>query len=162
MAEHKMSKTKPVPEGFHTVTPALMVEGAARFIDFTKRAFGAKELSRMEMNGKIMHAAIRIGDSIITLGDAQGGDAGSEMQARPASLMLYVEDADTVFKRAMQAGATQVMGLADQFWGDRGGLVADPFGNRWWILTHMEDLSRQQLEERAHAFMEQQAKKAAA
>jgi uncharacterized glyoxalase superfamily protein PhnB len=133
--------TKPIPDGFHTITPYLMIEGAADAIEFYKKAFGATELFRMPEKGgkRLMHAEIRIGDSIIMLGDVfpefGHGDATSN------GLHLYVTDVDTVFKQAIAAGATEVMPIADMFWGDRYGKLRDPFGQNWSLATHIRDLS---------------------
>jgi PhnB protein len=140
---------KPIPEGFHNVTPYLVVPGVAKLIDFLKQAFGATELFRMPRpNGTIMHAEVKIGDSIVMMGEPMGGH-----QPMPGSLYLYVEDADAVYKRALQAGATSTMEPADQFYGDRSAGVKDPVGNHWWIATHKEDVSPDELARRAEAFM---------
>jgi uncharacterized glyoxalase superfamily protein PhnB len=140
---------KPIPEGFHNVTPYLVVPGVAKLIDFLKQAFGATELFRMPRpNGTIMHAEVKIGDSIVMMGEPMGGH-----QPMPGSLYLYVEDADAVYKRTLQAGATSTMEPADQFYGDRSAGVKDPVGNHWWIATHKEDVSPDELARRAEAFM---------
>jgi len=142
----------PIPEGYHTVTPYIVVEGAAKLIDFLKQAFGAEETFRMPMpDGKIGHAELRIGDSIIMM-----GDAGPEHPPMPTMLHLYVKDADAVYKRALQAGATSLREPADQFYGDRSGGVKDPVGNQWWIATHKEDVPPEELARRAQAAMQQQ------
>ncbi len=141
---------KPVPEGYHAVTPSLVVKGAAKLIDFLKQAFGAEEAFRMPLsNGEIMHAEVRIGDSVVMLNDA--------MQQPPTttSLFLYVNDADSVYKRAVKAGATSVAEPADMFWGDRVAQVKDQFGNQWSIATYKEDVSPQELQKRAGAAMKQ-------
>jgi len=143
--------TKAIPEGYHTVTPHLVVRGAAKQIDFLKRAFGAEEKGRSPgPNGELMHAVVKIGDSMIMMADAMGG-----MEPMPMVLFLYVEDADALYNRALRAGATVVpMGeLKDQFWGDRAGAVRDPFGNVWWIGTHVEDVSAEELERRMQEMM---------
>jgi len=139
-------KVKPVPKGFHAVTPALNQANAAQTIDFCKKAFGAKERMRMAgPGGKIMHAEIVIGDSIIMLND--------EMQepAQPASLFLYVPDVDKTVAKAVKAGATVLMAPQDMFWGDRFGRIADPAGNKWGVATHREDVTPREMKKRAAA-----------
>jgi len=139
-------KVKPVPKGFHAVTPALNQANAAQTIDFCKKAFGAKERMRMAgPGGKIMHAEIVIGDSIVMLND--------EMQepAQPASLFLYVQDVDKTIAKAVKAGATVLMAAQDMFWGDRFGRIADPAGNKWGIATHREDVTPREMKKRATA-----------
>ncbi len=145
---------KPVPDGYHTVTPSLMVHGAARLIDFLEQAFGAKETERIARpDGAIMHAEVRIGDSIIMLGEPMSKSDPPMM----GTLYLYVSDADATYKRALRAGATSVMEPADQFWGDRMSGVTDGFGNTWWIATHIEDVSRKELAKRTEAYLSQRA-----
>ena len=126
-------KVKPVPDGYHTATPYLIVKGAAKAIEFYKQAFGATEVERMEMpDGKIAHAEIKIGDSIIMLGDEapQHGTRGPKsLGGSPCGLYLYVEDVDQTFNRAITAGATATMAVKDQFYGDRNGSLVDPFGH---------------------------------
>jgi PhnB protein len=140
-------RVKAIPDGYHTVTPILMVEGAAKLIDFLKRAFGAEEKDRFtDPNGKIAHAEITIGDSIVQLNDADG-----EWKPIQVPLLLYVTDTDVAYQRALKAGATSVREPADQFYGDRTGGVKDAFGNTWWIATHMEDVSREELQRRVEA-----------
>lgn len=144
---------KPVPDGYHTVTPYLIVPGAAKLIEFMKQAFGAKETERMpQPDGTIMHAEVRIGDSVVML-----ADAGGQFKPRPAAIHLYVNDADATYKRALQAGATSLREPADQFYGDRSAGVADPVGNHWWIATHKEDVPREELAKRAETYIKQQA-----
>jgi PhnB protein len=149
------SKPKPIPNGYHTVTPYLIVNDAARAIEFYKKAFGATELLRMpKPDGKIGHAEIRIGDSPIML-----ADESPEMDARspksfggsPVSIFLYVEKVDTAFTQAVGAGAKVRRPVADQFYGDRMGGVEDPFGHLWYIATHTEDVSPEELRKRAAA-----------
>src|ERR1043165_3691011 len=124
----------PIPEGYHTVTPYLVVEGAARLIDFMKQAFNAEEVFRMAgKDDTVAHAEVKIGDSMIMV-----GDAGAEHPARPCLLCLYVEDADATYQRAIAAGATSIKEPADQFYGDRSGGVTDASGMQWWISTHIE------------------------
>ena len=139
-------KVKPIPKGYHSVTPALNQEDAARTIDFCKRAFGAKEKMRMPgPGGKIMHAEIQIGDSIIMLNDAM------QEPAQPAALFLYVPDVDKTVAKAVKAGASVLMPVQDMFWGDRFGRVADPAGNKWGIATHREDVPPREMKKRAAA-----------
>ena len=146
---------KPVPEGYHTATPYLIVKDAAKAIEFYKQAFGATELMRMSgPGGKIMHAEIRIGDSIIMMGDENpqmGSRSPQSTGGSPVGLYLYVEDCDKVFNQAVSTGATSVNPLKDQFYGDRSGSIRDPFGHSWWIATHKEDLSMDEIRKRAAA-----------
>jgi PhnB protein len=144
---------KRVPEGFHRITPHLTVRDAAAMIEFYKKAFGAVEKSRAPgPDGKsIMHAQIQIGDSILFLNDEfpeMGGFSPLAAKSTPVTLHLYVEDADKQFQQALSAGATVVMPVADQFWGDRYGIVKDPSGHQWSIGSHMEDLTPAQMMER--------------
>ena len=147
------TRAKAVPEGHHTVTPYLVVEGVARLIDFLKQAFGAEEKLRMPRpDGTVMHAEVRIGDSTVMMGEPMG-----EWTPMPGMLHLYVDDTDSMYRRALQAGATSLSEPADQFYGDRTAGVQDPSGNRWWIATHMEDLSPEELTKRHEAVMKQQS-----
>jgi PhnB protein len=148
---------KAVPEGFHTVTPQLTLDNAAQAIDWYKKALGAEELSRAPgPDGKLMHAEIKIGDSKIMVNDAVMGNKGPKMLGgSPASLWLYVDDCDALFNRAVGAGAQVRMPVADQFWGDRCGTVADPHGYSWTIATHKEDLTREEIEKRQEEFFKQ-------
>jgi uncharacterized glyoxalase superfamily protein PhnB len=142
---------KPIPDGYHTVTPYLVVPGIAKLIDFLKQAFDATEIERhAQPDGTIMHAEVKIGDSMVMMGQAQG-----EHKAMPAMIYLYVNDCDSVYKRALAAGGTSIMQPADQFYGDRNAAVKDPSGNQWWIATHKEDLSKEELAKRAEAAMMQ-------
>jgi PhnB protein len=135
---------KPIPEGYHTVTPFLSLKEAHRAIEFYKKAFGAQESFRMPTpDGKIAHAEIKIGDSTVMLSEA------TQEPVTSASMYLYVENADVVFERAVTAGAEPAMPVADMFWGDRFGRVIDPFGVRWGIATHKEDLSPEEVGRRA-------------
>ena len=149
----------PVPAGFHTITPQLVLDDAAAAIDWYKRAFGAEEVSRsLGPDGKIMHAELKIGDSHVMMNDAMMNAQGAKSRGgSPVSFWLYVPDADALFTRAVSAGATVQMPLADQFWGDRAGNVADPEGIGWWIATRTEDLSTPEIQERFEAFMKQMA-----
>jgi PhnB protein len=143
---------KPIPDGYHSVTPYLIVRGAAQLIDFLKEAFGAQETFRMPGGGGIMHAVVRIGDSVVMMSDAMG-----EYGPMPTMIHLYVEDVDAVYKRALQAGATPVQELKDQFYGDRAGGVKDAFGNLWYIATHVEDVPMEELQRRQQELAHQQA-----
>jgi PhnB protein len=152
---------KPIPEGHHTVTPYLICKDAAKAIDFCKRAFGAAELFRMaKPDGRIGHAELRIGDSVIMLADEapeMGARGPQSLGGTPVLMHLYVEDADAVVASAVAAGATLLRPVADQFYGDRSGGVTDPFGHVWYVATHKEDLSAEQLQERFEAMMKQKA-----
>ncbi len=146
--------TKAIPDGFHTVTPYLVIKGAAKAIDFYKKAFGAEELARNldERNGRILNAQLKIGDSMIMLNDEypEWGSVGpSPENPSTVSLHLYVKDADSFFKRAVSAGAEVTMPLADMFWGDRYGKLKDPFGHTWAVATRTKDLTPQQVKEGA-------------
>jgi PhnB protein len=153
--------TKPVPEGYHTVTPALIVRGAPAAIDFYKRAFGAEEIARMEgPDGTVMHAEIRIGDSIVMMGEENqqwGARSPASTNGVPVSLHIYVDDADAVFERAVREGATVRMPLEDAFWGDRYGKVTDPFGHEWGIATHVKDLTPEEMRRASEEWMTQVA-----
>jgi uncharacterized glyoxalase superfamily protein PhnB len=143
---------KPIPEGHHTVTPYLVVRGAAQLIEFMKQAFAAEEIQRMTRpDGSIGHAEVKIGDSRLML-----GEAGGEFTPMPAMLHLYVEDADAIYRRALQAGAISLREPVDEFYGDRIGGVKDSFGNQWWIATHIEDVSPAELAKREAALRQQQ------
>jgi PhnB protein len=148
---------KPIPEGYHSVTPYLIIRGAAEGIEFYKKAFGAIELFRFPApDGKIGHAEIKIGDSPIMIADEypdMGYQGPQALGGSPVSLMIYVEDVDTVFNRAVEAGATVKEALADKFYGDRIGTVVDPFGHRWHVSTHKEDVSAEEMQERMKAHM---------
>jgi PhnB protein len=161
-----MKATNPIAPGFRTVTPSLVVRGAAQAIDFYKKALGAEELMRMAgPGGKITHAEIKIGDSIIFVTDEMpemGCKSPQSLGGAAGSLYLYVEDVDTSFKRALDAGGKTSMPLADMFWGDRFGSFVDPFGHTWGLSTHVEDLTEQEIEERAKDFYAQMAQKKSA
>src|SRR5215510_5781278 len=142
-----------VPAGYHTITPSLTLDNAAQTIDWYKRALGAEELSRsVGPDGRIMHAEIKIGDSRIMMNDVMMGKGPHAYGGSPLSLWLYVEDADALFNRAVGAGAKVQMPLADQFWGDRGGAIADPEGYTWWISTRKEDFTPAEMNQRAQEF----------
>ncbi len=148
-----MPNAKPIPDGYHTATPHLMVHDAAEAIEFYKKAFGAREKFRMPgPGGKIMHAEIMIGDSTIMMADETGDMKGPHsLGGSPSSLMLYVEDADKIFRQALQAGAKELRPLKDQFYGDRSGALEDPFGHKWMVSTHIEDVSPEEMEKRMMA-----------
>jgi PhnB protein len=141
---------KPIPEGMHTITPHLVCAGAADAIEFYKKAFNAKERGRMAgPGGKLIHAQLSIGDSALMLVDEfpeMGGVGPKSLKGTPVTMHLYVENADAAFTQAVAAGATVKMPLADMFWGDRYGLLEDPFGHQWSIATHMRDLSPEQMQ----------------
>jgi PhnB protein len=142
-----------IPEGYHSISPSLTCKDAARAIDFYKHVFGAEEKMRMPSpDGKISHAELKIGDSIIFLNDEMGPAAAGTPGTPRLSLFLYVENADKVFTRAVAAGAQIDMALEDQFWGDRFGRVTDPFGHQWGIATHVEDVAPEEIGKRAAAF----------
>ncbi len=149
--------TKPIPEGYHTLTTYLSVDNASEAIEWYKRVFGANERVRMDgPEGTIGHAELEIGDSLIML-----ADSSPQSQTRPpkdlgdttAGLFMYVEDVDAVVQKAVDAGATTTMEVADQFWGDRFGSVKDPFGHSWSIATHVEDVPPEEMAERAKEAM---------
>ena len=139
--------TKPIPMGYHTITPFLSVHGAARLIDFVKQVFEAAEIERMmNEDGTIKHAEVRIGDSILMVSEARG-----EWQPMPSAFYLYVSDARAVYQRALQAGAISLMEPVDTFYGNRESGVKDSFGNHWWIATHIEDVSPEEMQKRFEA-----------
>lgn len=144
---------QPIPEGMHTVTPHLVCAGAADAIEYYKKAFGAVELARLPgPQGMILHACLRIGDSPVMLVDEfpEGCSVGPKtLKGSPVTIHLYVEDADTVFDRAVAAGASVKMPPTDMFWGDRYAVIEDPFGHRWSIATHIRDLSPEEIQEGA-------------
>jgi uncharacterized glyoxalase superfamily protein PhnB len=152
---------KPIPEGFHSVTPSLVVRDAPRAIEFYKRAFGAQELVRMPgPDGKIMHAEIKIGDSIIFLGEENPQMAIKSPQTlggASGTLNIYVQNVDETFKQAVSAGGRETMPVADQFWGDRYGTLVDPFGYTWGIATHKEELTPAEMQQRMQDFFAQMA-----
>jgi PhnB protein len=150
-----MPAAKPVPDGYHSVTPYLIVKGAARAIAFYARAFGAVELVRMaEPDGRVGHAELGIGDSRVMLADEfpEIGARGPEsIGGSPVTLLQYVEDVDATVERAVAAGARLTRPVADQFYGDRSGGVTDPFGHVWFVATHVEDVAPDELERRRAA-----------
>lgn len=157
--DRKATMAKPIPEGHHTITPHLVVKGAAQAIDFYKRAFGAEEICRMPMQGKdgqmrVGHAELQIGNSRLFLADefpefgSSGPSGGS-----PVTIHLYVNDTDAAFGQAVGAGATATMPPVNMFWGDRYSKLVDPFGHHWSIATHLEDVTPEQMMERMAAGM---------
>ncbi len=146
-----------IPEGFHTVTPTLTIDGAAEAIEFYKRAFGATERMRMDMpDGKIAHAELDIGDSVLMLADPfpqAPSTPPKQLGGTSGAVFMYVEDVDAVVQRAVDAGATVTMPVENQFWGDRFGSITDPYGHVWQIATHVEDVPPEQMAERAKEAM---------
>lgn len=147
--------TKPIPEGYHTATPYLIIRGASDAIEFYKKAFGATELFRIPApDGKVGHAEIKIGDSPIMLADEypdMGYKGPLSLGGSPVSIMIYVEDVDTVFNRAVASGGSVKEAVSDKFYGDRMGTLTDPFGHVWHVSTHKEDISPEEMERRAKA-----------
>ena len=157
------AKIQPVPKGFHTITPHLNVRDATQALNFYKRAFDAVETVRMPgPGGKILHAEIRIGDSHLFLADEMpewGSRSPQTIGGTATAICLYVDDADAVFNQAVSAGAKVVMPLADQFWGDRYGKLADPFGHEWAVATHLEDLTPEEMKKRQEIAMAQMSQR---
>jgi PhnB protein len=146
---------KPIPDGYHNVTPYLLVDDADGLIEFIRNVFGAEETMRMPGPGdKVGHAELRIGDSIVMLADASTSETGTPMTAM---LMVYVDDCDKTYQHAIEAGATSIREPEDQFYGDRGGGVRDRFGNQWWIHTHVEDVSPEEMARRMEERATQQS-----
>ena len=149
--------TKAIPEGYSTATPYLIIKGAAEAIEFYKRAFGATEMLRMaDPQGRVGHAEIKIGDSVIMLADehpAMGYRSPRALGGSSVSILLYLEDVDTVFARAVKAGAKALRPVTNQFYGDRSGTLEDPFGHVWTIATHVEDVPPEEMKRRAEAAM---------
>lgn len=142
---------KPIPEGYHTVTPFLIVKDAAKLIDFLREAFNAEENFRMNNPDEtVAHAEVKIGNSMVMV-----SEANEQFPAIPNILHLYVEDTDAVFQRALKAGAETLKEPSDQFYGDRSGSVKDAFGNQWWIGTHIEDVTPEEVEKRMESCMPQ-------
>ncbi len=150
---------KPIPDGYHSMTPYLYLSNAKGAIDFYKQAFGAVEMFRMDTpDGKVGHAELRIGDSVMMLADEcpeMGARSPQTIGGSAVGLMVYVEKVDEVFDRAVTAGATVMKAVATQFYGDRSGSLKDPFGHLWYVATHVEDVPPQELEKRAAAAMAQ-------
>jgi len=146
---------KPIPDGYHTLSPYLIVRGASEALEFYKKAFGATELMRLNMpDGKIAHGEFKIGDSIFMISDESPECHSTSPEAlggSPVTLHLYVTDADATFADAIKAGAKETMPIGNQFWGDRMGGVVDPFGHRWLLATHIEEVDPSELESRMEA-----------
>jgi PhnB protein len=156
-----MGSVKSIPEGYHNVTPYLHVRGAANAIDFYKRAFGASEIMRMlGPNGRIMHAELRIGDSIVMLADESpetGVMSPQTVGGYSVGLLLYVENVDAVIQKGVESGAKLLRPIKNQFYGDRSGSLLDPFGHMWTVATHVEDVSGEEMRKRMTAAMSQTA-----
>lgn len=150
-----MANVRPIPEGYHSVTPYLIINGASDAIDFYKKAFGATELFRMASpDGKIGHAEIKVGDSHIMLADEHpqmGYTSPTTLNGTPVSLMIYVEDVDKIYNQAIAAGGKEERALQNQFYGDRSGTLKDPFGHVWHVATHIEDVSPEEMDKRMKA-----------
>jgi PhnB protein len=153
---------KPIPDGYHTVTPYLIVKGAGSALEFYKKAFGAEVIVSMPgPGGGVMHAEFKIGNSILMMGDENPGMAANSpktLGGTPIGLCIYVNDSDAVFNQAVAAGAKVVYPVKDQFYGDRSGTVEDPFGHKWTIATHKEDVSPEEMKKRMEVFCKQQMK----
>jgi PhnB protein len=151
--DHMAQKVKPIPDGYHSITPYLYVKGGAKALEFYATALGAQELFRMPTpDGKIGHAEMKIGDSVFMLADempAMGIKSPGTLGGNGSSLMIYVPDVDAAYKRAIGAGAEEVRPLKNQFYGDRSGMIADPFGHQWTLATHVEDVPPDELDRRA-------------
>jgi len=152
-------QVKAIPDGYHTITPALTIRDAARAIEFYKKAFNAQQLERLDgPDGKVMHAGLEIGNSRFMLGEENlqmNCPSPLNLNGTPTALYLYVENVDAAFTQAVKAGAKVEMPVADMFWGDRAGQLSDPFGHRWWLATHTQDLTPEQIKQGAQqAFAE--------
>jgi PhnB protein len=144
-----------IPDGFRTITPYISVTGADRFIDFLKNAFGAQERYRLDSPRGIGHAQLQVGDSMLMV-----SEKCDTWPTGPSTLYLYVRDVDATYRTALSAGAVSVMEPADQFYGDRSGGVRDPFGNMWWLATHIEDVPHDEIARRAEVMFSNQARQA--
>jgi PhnB protein len=146
---------KAIPAGHHTASPYLTIKNAAEALEFYKKAFGANEIYKLMMpDGRLGHAEMRLGDSIIMMADEfpeYGGKAPQTLGGSPVSIYLYVEDVDAFFKKALAAGAKERKPVMDQFYGDRSGQLEDPFGHLWWVATHKEDVAPEEIQKRAEA-----------
>jgi len=153
---------KPIPDGHHTVTPYLALKNGVKAVEFYKKAFGATELSKLiTPDGRLGHAEIQLGDSIIMMSDEFpefGGKAPDTLGGTPVNIHLYVEDVDSFFKKAVAAGAKERKAVKDQFYGDRSGQLEDPFGHLWWVATHKEDVSPEEMQRRVQAMFAQPKK----
>jgi PhnB protein len=154
-----MANVSPIPKGYTTVTASLIFRDAPKAIEFYKKAFGAQERARaLGPDGKIMHAEIQIGTSIVMLSDeVMGGRSAETIGASPVSFYLYFEDADAAHKKALAVGGKEIMPVTDMFWGDRMGHIQDPFGYKWNIATHIKDLTPEQMKKGQDEFMKQMA-----
>ena len=151
--------TKPIPDGYHSVTPYLVLDNAAEAIEFYKKAFGAEEKYRLPMGDRIGHAEIKVGDSFVMLADEfpEMDHLGPKSRGgTTVSLLIYLPDVDTAFRRALDAGATQTTPIENQLWGDRMGTVTDPFGHQWSLATHVEDVSEDEIARRFEEFLAKQ------
>ena len=149
-----MPDVKPIPEGYHSITPYLIIDGAADALEYYKKAFNATELFRMEHEGKIGHAEMKIGDSPFMLSDEHpemGYKSPKSIGGSAVGLMIYVDDCDATFKQAIDAGGTEKKALQDQFYGDRSGTLEDPFGHIWTVATHKEDVTPEEIDKRLAA-----------
>ena len=149
------SKVKPIPAGHHTVAPYLAIKNAVSALEFYKKAFGAIETYKLIVpDGRLGHAEIRLGNSLIVLSDEFpefGGKAPESLGGSPVSIHLYVEDVDAFVKKAVAAGARELKPVADQFYGDRSGQLQDPYGHLWWVATHKEDVAPEEMQKRVQA-----------
>lgn len=156
-----MTSVKPIPEGYHSLTPYLFIKGAAAAIEFYKSVFGATEVMRMAgPNGQIMHAELRIGDSLVMLSDENpqmGAVSPQSLGGTASGINVYIADVDSVVQKAVDSGAKLVRPVKDQFYGDRSGTLIDPFGHMWSVATHVEDVSPEEMSKRAAAAMSQAA-----
>mgnify|MGYP001946716846 CR=1 FL=1 len=152
--------TKPIPDGFHTVTPSIVLDNSQKAIEFYKKVFDAKEIYRMPTpDGKTMHAMIQIGDSFVMMSDEfpqMGACSPTTVGGTSSTIHLYVEDSDKTYNKAIEGGATPTMPIMDAFWGDRCGSVIDPYGHSWTISTHKVDLSPEEIQKAAVEFMTKQ------
>jgi PhnB protein len=163
LGEKMIGKVKAIPDGYHTITLSIIVQDAARAIDFYQKAFGAREIGRMTSpdGKKIVHAEIKIGDSPIMLSDEfleWGTRSPLTLGGTSTAFFLYVENVDAAFQQAVDAGAKVVMPPADMFWGDRFGKLTDPFGHEWGMATHREEVSPEEMKKRGDAFFKQTAR----
>ena len=141
------NKPKPIPQGYHSVTPYLAVQGVPKLMTFLRQAFNAEDREKMTTpDGRVSHAEMRIGDSIIMMGEPTG-----ESKSMPGMIYLYLDDTDAAYKRALEAGATSLREPTDMFYGDRNAAVTDPVGNQWWIATHVEDVPPEEMQRRIKA-----------
>ena len=151
--------TKPIPDGFHTVTPSIVLSNTKEAIEFYKKAFNANEIYQMPTpDGKTMHAMIQIGDSFVMMSDEfpqMGANSPTTVGGTSSTIHLYVEDADKIYDQAIKAGATPTMPMMDAFWGDRYGSILDPYGHSWAIATHKKDMSSEEMQKAAKEFMAQ-------